>query len=301
MSTAPATTPIRAPADDALATVAAALRRAALTLQEASGSPRLDAELLLGTVLGRSRAGLAVVGDAPLGAAAAREFEQLLARRRAGAPVAYLTGAREFWSLEFAVSPAVLVPRPETELLVELALAHLPANGEHSVLDLGTGSGAIAIAIAHERPRARVTGTDRSAAALGVARANGARLVADRVRWCGGSWFDAVPGERFDVILANPPYVAAGDDALARLAAEPFEALSPGATGLEAFATIIASAPDHLREGGILALEHGATQAAALAGWFAHARFAAIETRADHAGLPRVTFARFHSSNEEAS
>jgi len=284
-----------------MSTVQTALRRGTQVLRESSDSPRLDAEMLLGTVLGRSRVGLVIAAEEAIAAAEEREFEHLLARRRAGAPVAYLTGMREFWSLEFAVSPAVLVPRPETELLVAIALEHLPESLERSVLDLGTGSGAIAIAISHERPRAHVTRTDRSAAALDVARANGARLVADRVRWRGGSWFDAVPGERFDVIVANPPYVAAGDDALARLASEPLEALTPGATGLEAFAAIIAGAREHLCEDGVLAFEHGAGQAAALAAALARGRFDSIQTRVDHAGLARVTWARFHSSNEEPS
>jgi release factor glutamine methyltransferase len=303
MNAVPATTPTadEAPHGDGALSVAAALRRGALALAAASESPRRDAEILLGSVLGRSRAGLISADDAPVDAPQRREFGHLLARRRAGAPVAYLTGTREFWSLEFAVSPAVLVPRPETELLVALALEHLPAKRECAVLDLGTGSGAIAIAIAHERPRAVVTGIDRSAAALAVARANGARLVADRVRWRAGSWFEPVPDERFDVIVANPPYIAADDAALARLAAEPLEALTPGATGLESFATIIAAAPAHLRENGVLALEHGATQAEAVTALFSGARFAAIQTRADDAGLPRVTYARFLSSNEAAS
>jgi len=261
-----------------------------------SDSPRLDAEILLGMVLGRTRSGLIAHGDERVSPDSERAFSSLLEARRRGMPVAYLTGSREFWSLNLAVTPAVLVPRPETEVLVELALGHLPVDRECAVLDLGTGSGAIALAIAKERPWARVTGTDISQAALDIAAGNSQRLGLSQVVWRQGSWFDAVPGERFDYIVANPPYVAANDPALRSLHAEPLLALTPGLSGLEAFRAIIAAAPGHLREGGRLGLEHARNQAGDVAQLLAQRDFADISTHADAAGLPRVTVARFHAS-----
>ena len=176
-------------------------------------------------MLGVGRAALIVRGAQPIAGEALQLYQSLLDRRVAGAPVAYLTGTREFWSLPLKVTPAVLVPRPETETLVELALQRLPPDQQRTVLDLGTGSGAVALAIAAERPRAQVMGADISPARLGVARDNSRALALPQVDWRLGSWFDAVPGERFDVVVANPPYVAAADPALAALAAEPELAL----------------------------------------------------------------------------
>ncbi len=264
------------------------LRSGAAALGAHSESPRLDAELLLGAVLGCGRAALIARGTDPIDAAAAGRFEGLIASRAEGMPVAYLTGTREFWSLPLAVTPAVLVPRPETETLVEAALSHLPPDRDCTVLDLGTGSGALALALARERPRARVTGTDVSADALGVARANGLALGLSRVEWRLGSWFEAVAGARFDVIVSNPPYVAAGDPAMALLCREPALALTPGPSGLEAFERIVAGAPGHLADGGVLALEHGAAQAPDVAALMTAHGFHAIESLRDQAGLPRV-------------
>jgi release factor glutamine methyltransferase len=224
-------------------------------------------------------------------------LEALIARRLAGAPVAYLTGLREFWSLELAVTPDVLVPRPETEVLVEVALSRLSREETRAVLDLGTGSGAVALAIASERPLARVIGADVSAPALSVARANAQKLRLPQVDWRLGSWFEAVPGERFDVIVANPPYVATNDPALAALAAEPAIALSSGPTGLEALSAIVEGAGRHLNAEGWLILEHGGTQAAAVARLLARCGFRHIRSQADYAGHPRVTLATlFHHS-----
>lgn len=282
-------------------TIDVVLARGAGDLAGRSASPRLDAQLLLAAVLGGNRTALIANGGRQLDAAERGAFDALIARRRGGAPVAYLTGRREFWSLELHVTPAVLVPRPETETLVELALAALPADVPCSVLDLGTGSGAIALALAHERPRARVTGTDLSGGALEVAVANARAAGLTRVEWLEGAWFDAVPGRRFDVIVSNPPYVAAGDPALAALGAEPLLALTPGPTGLEALAVIAGGASGHLKPGGRLILEHGASQAAAVAALLARHGFAGISTHPDYSGRARVTLGTFHPPTQEHS
>jgi len=269
-------------------TVAETLTRAARTLSSQSESPRLDAELLLGTVTGLPRSALIVRGAETLATAQRDAFDALIARRSGGTPVAYLTGAREFWSLRVGVTPDVLVPRPETELLVEQALALLPVE-PCSLLDLGTGSGAIALAIASERPLARITAVEVSAAALTVAARNADELGLSHIDWRLGSWFAALDGERFDLIVANPPYVAAGDPALERLAAEPLLALSPGPTGLEALTLIVAEAAAHLQPQGWLLLEHGHDQAEAVAQLLDSAGFSSVQTRMDPAGHPRVT------------
>jgi release factor glutamine methyltransferase len=277
-------------------TVAQSLKLAAHALAAHSESPRLDAEVLLGAVLGVARSTLIVRGGEPLAAAARQAYEDLIGRRAHGAPVAYLTGTREFWSLPLKVTPAVLVPRPETELLVELALERLPAAAHRAVLDLGTGSGAVALALASERPRARITGVDLSPEALGVARENSRALALD-VEWRLGSWFEAVPGERFDVIVANPPYVAAGDPALVPLAAEPTLALSSGPTGLEALEAIIEAAPRHLEAGGWLLLEHGSDQHHAVARMLERRGFGAVRSHHDFSDRPRVTAGSLSSSH----
>ena len=271
--------------------IAELLRAGADALRACSESPRLDAELLLGKVLATTRSALIAHGDASVAPAACDAYADLLARRRAGAPVAYLTGTREFWSLPLAVTPQVLVPRPDTETLVEVALGFLPRDRACAVLDLGTGSGAIALAVASERPLAHVTATDVSPEALEIASRNAQALGLARIDWRLGSWFDAVPDERFDAVLANPPYIAAADPALLALAAEPRIALTPGPSGLEALAAIIGGAARHLRAAGLIALEHGASQAAAVAGLLARHDFIAIRSHADRAGLPRVTLA----------
>jgi release factor glutamine methyltransferase len=270
-------------------TVAAALQRAAHVLSSHGDSSRLDAEILLGSVLGVSRSALIVRGDDPISAETQRSYDRLIAGRIQGAPVAYLTGTREFWSLELDVTPDVLVPRPETEVLVELALELLPKERPLSVLDLGTGSGAIALAIASERPLVCMTGVDISEQALAVAMANSRKLGLMQIRWRAGSWFEAVRDRRFDMIAANPPYVASNDPALERLAAEPALALSCGPTGLEAFESIIGGAAEHLNPGGWLLLEHGSTQAHDVAGMLERRGFDRIRSHADYSGNARVT------------
>jgi release factor glutamine methyltransferase len=208
-----------------------------------------------------------------------------------------LTGTREFWSLPLIVTPDVLVPRPETELLVEHVLGLLPDGDARSVLDLGTGSGAIALAIASERPRARITGIDVSTQALAVAQANARALGLAHIEWRLGSWFEPVRGERFDVIVANPPYVASGDPALQQLTAEPLLALAPGPTGLEALSAIIDGAAGHLNPEGWLLLEHGSTQGGEVAALLARAGFDTISSHADYSGKTRVTLGTVHSSH----
>jgi release factor glutamine methyltransferase len=205
--------------------------------------------------------------------------------------VAYLTGSREFWSLDLKVLPGVLVPRPETEILVEQALRLKSRNEPCSVLDLGTGSGAVALAIAAERPNWNITAVDISPLALEVARENALALDIFNVDWRLGSWFEHLQGRRFDLIVGNPPYVAGNDPALAALAAEPALALTPGPTGLEALAAIIAQAAPHLNERGWLALEHGWDQAPSIVSLLEIQGMSSILTVPDFAGCARVTLA----------
>jgi release factor glutamine methyltransferase len=272
-----------------LATIAETVKSAAQRLDAHSESPRLDAEILLSTMLGLPRSTLIARADQPLASDQQRAYAELIRQRAGGTPVAYLTGSREFWSLPLRVSPAVLIPRPETETLLEQALKLLPRDEACSVLDLGTGSGAIALGLAHERPCWAITAVDLSPAALEVARHNAQALQLPRIQWRLGSWFDAVPGERFHLIAANPPYVSATDPALQSLAAEPLMALSPGPTGLEALTAIIAQAPEHLHPQGWLALEHGLMQAQAVAQLLERHGFTSIRTFPDFSGRPRVT------------
>ena len=238
------------------------LAKAVSTLAAASDTPQLDAEVLLAFVTARARSSLLAFPERRVAPGEAQHFAVLAARRAAGEPLAYLTGAREFFSLALAVTRAVLVPRPETELLVDETLARCAALAQPAVLDVGTGSGAIALAVKHERPAAAVTGIDVSEAALGVARANGVRLGLD-VRWLRSSWFEALAGERFDVIVSNPPYVASAH-VTGALAFEPRLALDGGADGYAAYREILAGARAHLKPGGALVLEHGHEQRAGL-------------------------------------
>jgi release factor glutamine methyltransferase len=265
-------------------TIAQALAQAA-----ALGVARLDAQLLLLHVLHRpsgDRAWLIAHDDDAVQADALARYDALCRRRMAGEPVAYLTGRKEFFGLELDVDARVLVPRPETETLVEWALDVLQGVPSPAVVDLGTGSGAIALAIAKARPDARVTAVDRSAGAVAVARANAQRLgLAVDVRE--GDWLDGLPV--FDLVVSNPPYVAAADPHLAALRAEPLSALVAGADGLDDLRRIVAQAPAHLRPGGWLLLEHGYDQASAVHGLLADAGFAGAASRSDLAGIPRCT------------
>jgi release factor glutamine methyltransferase len=268
------------------------LRALTKRLAPSSDSAALDAQLLVAHALGTSRAHLAAHPGRQLSEPESRAIEALARRREAGEPVAYLIGRREFWSLELEVTPAVLDPRPETELLVALALAAIADRPAPRVLDLGTGSGAIALAIAHERRDAGVTATDLSAAALELAARNSARLAIVNVDFVRGSWYEAVAGRRFDAIVANPPYVAQSDPALAMLAHEPRLALVADGGGLGAIARICAGAPAHMMPGAFLAVEHGAAQGEAVRELMAGAGLAACATHRDIASCERVTTAR---------
>ena len=268
----------------------------ALALARARGIDRLDAQLLLAHVSGRPRTWLLAHGDEPLTAAGAASVHAAIEQRAAGVPLAYLTGAKEFHGLTFQVDRRVLVPRPETELLVDWALEVLrgnpaPGGAIPRGVDLGTGSGAIAIAVKHAHPAIEMHAVDLSADALAVARGNAARLGLD-VHWHAGSWWQPLVGQRFDLALANPPYIAGDDPHLAALGHEPRSALTPGPRGLEAFEAIVDGAAAHLRPGAWILLEHGFDQAAAVAGLLAARGFGAVSTRRDLAGQPRCTGAR---------
>lgn len=271
-------------------TISDALHTATLLLERSSASARLDAELLLEYVTGLSRTDFRAAPERALPAAAGWSFQQLIRRRLQGEPVAYIRGHQEFWSLQLEVTPAVLIPRPETELVVERTLAQLSPEAT-DVADLGTGSGAIALAVASERPALQVTAVDVSADALEIAKRNAVRLQIRNVRFERGSWFAALAGRRFDVVASNPPYVARGDADLAAGVSrfEPEVALIPGPTGLEAIEQIVAQAGAHLKPSGWLILEHGWTQAGAVRDRLVRSGFAHVRSHADLAGHERVT------------
>ncbi|MDQ5908334.1 MAG: Release factor glutamine methyltransferase [Pseudomonadota bacterium] len=264
-------------------------------LAEVSASPRLDAELLLAAALDRPRSYLHTWPERVLEPEPAARFAAWLNRRGAGEPVAYLLGWREFWSLELEVTPDTLIPRPETELLVELALERLPPNQTVKVADLGTGSGAIALALAVERPQARIIATDQSLAALTVARRNAQRLNLAQVEFRQGDWCNPLAGECFDLIVANPPYVAVTDSRWQEgaLCFEPSTALIAGEEGLDALRTIIAAAPDYLEPGGWLLLEHGYDQGESVPELLREQGFIEVSDHRDMAGLRRSSCGRW--------
>lgn len=263
---------------------------------------RIDAELLLAHALGCSRTRLFAYPEAGVDAASRARYLALLERRRAGEPVAYLLGRQAFWSLDIALDGNTLVPRPETELLVELALVRGAARAA-DVLDLGTGSGAIALALAIERPAWRVLGVDRDPAAVHLARRNAGRLGLGNVAFETGDWFAGLEGRRFDLVVANPPYIAEDDPCLAApgVCREPRHALVAGTDGLDALRRIVAAAPQHLSSDGWLLCEHGAAQGDALRALFAAAGLVAIATQRDLAGHERVTLGRIGESYHERS
>jgi len=274
--------------------IAKAIRWASEQFETCSESPRLDAELLLAHVLDKPRSYLYGWPEESLEEGCWQRFQQLVQRRLEPNPVAYLLGKREFFSLEFATRPGTLVPRPETELLVEQALLRIPRQQPVSICDLGTGTGAIAITLKKERPTARVYATDIDPACLALAREN-AKAHAVEIQWFESDWYRDLPAAlRFDMIVANPPYIAAAHPFLDRgdLPAEPRLALTPGETGLESLETIIGEAHSHLAAGGYLILEHGYDQQVAVAELLARNGFIDIVCETDYNDLPRTSIAK---------
>ena len=287
---------------DRCPTVHRALVSARAVLQATSGSPRLDAEILLAKVLGWSRTRLLAHAGEPLAPDAARRFGELVDRRCSGQPIAYLVGRREFWSLDLLVTPDTLVPRPETEGLVEAVLDLVPAGERATIADIGTGSGAIAIAVARERPRAFVLGSDRSRPAIDVARANALRLNIGNIAFIVADACTALAPSRWSVIVSNPPYVAEDDPHLSAgdVRFEPREALVSGPRGLDMLETLARQAPARLACGGWLVLEHGAEQGPAVRSLLYGAGLGTIETIRDLAGNERVTLGRRPSADDGA-
>lgn len=284
----------RMPAVDSPQTISDALHTATTLLSRVSATARLDAELLLEYVTGLSRTSFRAAPERGLPANAGWSFQQLIKRRMQGEPIAYIRGQQEFWSLLFEVTPAVLIPRPETELVVERALEHVDRNAAARIADLGTGSGAIALAIASERAAAHVVASDVSKDALEVATRNAARLQITNVSLVQGSWFAALDG-RFNIIVSNPPYIAVDDSDLAPDVRryEPGMALISGPTGLEAIAHIVNTSPQYLAREGWLILEHGWKQADAVRNLLVRTGFTHVRSHADLAGHERVTEGRW--------
>ncbi len=272
-----------------MATIAASLASAH------SAIGRIEARVLLREILQCDDAYVLAHGNEELSAAHAQRYAALVARRIAGEPIAYITGHREFYGRAFAVTPSVLIPRHETELLVELALQRMSASATYRVLDLGTGSGCIGATIAVERPQSKIVLVDASAVALDIARANAARWAPANTTLLRSDWYAALGGERFDLIVANPPYVADGDPHLAQddLRFEPQSALAAGADGLDDIRRIVTGAPGQLTPGGWLLFEHGHDQVVACAQLLAKAEFQEIFNAPDLAGIPRVSGGRW--------
>lgn len=259
-----------------------------------SPTPRLDAELLLAHVLGKSRSYLHTWPERELETEQLERYLAAIVRRQAGEPVAYILGQQGFWSLELEVASHTLIPRPDTELLVETVLALLPATPA-ALLDLGTGTGAIALALASERPAWRLTGVDRVAEAVALAERNRARLSLNNAKFIESHWFSALAGQRYQLIVSNPPYIAADDRHLAEgdVRFEPSSALVAGADGLDDIRLIIQQAPNYLEAGGWLLLEHGFDQAAAVRELLSALGFSAVESRRDLGGHERISLGRF--------
>jgi len=276
-------------------------RRLSTALGLDADSARIEAQILLQAVLRVSRAWLITHPEMHLDDGQQARYSALLERRASGEPVAYILGEREFYGLNFKVTPATLIPRPETELLVERALDRIPQQGACRVLDLGTGSGAIALSIAHARPDAEVVAVDASSDALAVARENVQLLKLDNVRLLQSDWFSRLQGERFDLIVSNPPYVAEGDAHLAQgdLRFEPRTALASGGDGLEDIRCIINQAKDHLNPGGSLVFEHGYDQAERVRALLQQAGFEEVFSERDLAGIERISGGAWSPANRQ--
>jgi release factor glutamine methyltransferase len=271
--------------------IGAVLADANKKLHAISHSARLDAELLLARAIDMPRSYLFAHPDELLDAAAVDRFNRAIQRRQGGEPMAYIIGVKEFWSLPLMVSPATLVPRPETELLVEQALLRIPRKTPRQVLDLGTGSGAIALAIAKERPLCDVIATDISEEALAIAMLNAQYLELPNIRFLHGDWTTPVAGHRFDIVVSNPPYVETGDPALHELRHEPQTALTAGSDGLDAIRRISTECVHVIKKSGTLLLEHGATQAEDVAAILVSNDWRSVECICDLSATPRITIA----------
>ncbi len=269
-----------------------ALYDATERLRDVSDSPRLDAEILMCRAIDMPRSYLFAHPEDTPDDAALERFGSTLARRLAGEPMAYITGIKEFWSMELMVTPATLVPRPETEILVDRALREIPRKAAWNVLDLGTGSGAIALAIAKERPLADVVAVDINVDALAVARVNARQHDIGNVEFLEGDWTEPVQGRRFDLVVSNPPYVAKGDPNLESLGAEPQAALVAGEDGMEAIEIILRDSRELVVPNGKIFLEHGSDQAELVMAQCLRYAWVDIRCHNDYAGLPRVTEAR---------
>ncbi len=273
-------------------TVEQALQLAVTTGPGLPRLERLDAGMLLLHALGRDpheRAWLLAHGTDELAPSALQNFQSLCAQRQDGVPMAYLLGRTEFYGLPLTITPEVLDPRDDTETLVDWALSLMPPDAALAVVDLGTGSGAIALALRHERPAAQVWAVDQSPAALAVARRN-AEVLELPVRWLQGNWLSSMPAnQRFDLIVSNPPYIAATDPHMPALRHEPRQALVSGLDGLDDIRTLVDQAPGHLKPGGWLLLEHGHDQSAAVQALLRQAGFDQVQSRPDLAGIPRCT------------
>jgi release factor glutamine methyltransferase len=269
-------------------------------LNKVSSSPQLDAEILLHAVTGIHRAMAYARPEQLLSAKQMEDLDPVLARRERGEPIAYIVGQQEFWSMPLTVSPAVLIPRSETELLVERALELVSLENASTVLDLGTGSGAIALAIAQARPHAQVIAVDVSPQALAIAATNMRALNIRNLTVKQSDWFSALGDQQFDVIVSNPPYVAAGDPDLAAdvAAFEPHLALIAGPNGMEAIERITADATAHLSSGGWLAFEHGWKQGAAVRSALVQHGYSHVRSRLDLSGHERVTEGQWHKSRD---
>lgn len=284
------------PTDPPPDTLGTALAWGRTQLHGAAETNNLDAEVLLLHLLDLERTTLRAWPERHITADQGMQYQWLIGQRRAGWPIAYLTGQREFWSRSFRVGPGVLIPRPETELLIEIVLNRFPADARASLLDLGTGSGIIALTLAAERPGCAITATDASADALAITRENARRLGISQIRYLKGHWLDPLAADdRFDLIVSNPPYIAAEDPHLVQgdLRYEPQPALASGSDGLDALREIIDRSPAHLHPGGWLILEHGYDQANAVNALLTKDGYRDISQYRDLQGHPRASVARY--------
>jgi release factor glutamine methyltransferase len=279
-------------------TIRAVLAQTAARLDDVSESGRLDTEILLARAIDMPRSYLFAHPEDTIDDATVERLEKTVQLRLSGEPMAYITGIKEFWSLELMVSPATLVPRPETEILVDRALREIPLDVDWRILDLGTGSGAIALAIASDRQLCDVTAVDISAEALAVAQQNARQLAISNISFLEGDWTEPVADQRFNVICSNPPYISEGDEALGALTAEPMLALLSGSSGLDAIELLARDCVSIIADNGLLFFEHGATQKDQVAEILKSYGWTSIQCYDDYAGHPRVTGAHFPGSEK---